>query len=420
MKMNRLKNMIADLKNDKIHALALVLSLALFVYVGFFSASENLFEENANDIELYHTNGCPHCHDAIEFVNKTLGEYPAASVKIYELSEIPGNHLQSFLTFADAHKIIGVPVLKKGDLYVVGFNEKAYRDMLSGSLTESASFASCAFGENGDCAVVDKDVSADDLTRLMSGEEKAKSRIITLPVFGEVDVYKESIPFLAVTIGLVDGFNPCAMWVLVFMISVIADLHDKRKTVVIVGSFLAASGVFYFALLAGWINLFKIIGYMRILTVGLGAIALYSGIMSLRSFFEGNAVCNVTSPEGRNKIRKRIRELAEEPLSLATLTGVFLLAIVVNGIEFVCSAALPAVFTSVLAMSPLSTAMHYFYISVYMFFFMLDDIIVFSLAAFAVNKYAGDKYMIWCKLFGGLILLVLGYIMLFHPAWLAS
>lgn len=417
--MNWLKNFFSDLRDDKFHAVALVFSVALFVYVGFFGTPADNFQADGNTYELYYTNGCPHCAAAIEFLNAEEKEYPAVKVARYELSSAGKERLDSFLKFVEDNKIVGVPVLKKGDLYLAGFDEKAYRDMLAGKVTESASYASCAIGEGGDCAVVDKEVSAGDLARLMGGEPAKPSRVIDLPVFGEIDVYQESIPVLAVVLGLVDGFNPCAMWVLVFMISVIADLHDKRKTIVIVGSFLAASGIFYFALMAGWINLFLIIGYMRILTVALGAIAVYSGAMSLRSFFDGNAVCKVTSPEGRAKIRNRIRELAEKPLSWATVTGVFLLAIVVNGIEFVCSAALPAIFTNVLAMSHLSTVMHYFYICVYMAFFMLDDIIVFSLAAFAVNKYAGDKYMIWCKLVGGIILIGLGGVMLFFPEMMA-
>ena len=416
--MTFLKNFWLDLKEDKIQAVFFILSVALFVVTGFLSAGPDPFTEDRNEIVLYHTNGCPHCAAAVDFVDGTLArEFPEVVVRKAELSAVSKEERDAFLTFVEKHKIAGVPVLKKGSLYVTGFQAESYRAMAGGTLTESANFASCAIGETGDCAVDGADIAGEDVEKLFSNEKIAPSRVIELPVFGKIDVYRESLLMLAVVLGLVDGFNPCAMWVLVFMISVIADLNDKRKTVVIVGSFLAASALFYFALLAGWINLFKLIGYMRLLTVALGAVAVYTGLTSLKSFFEG-PVCKVTSAEGRKKIKQRIVDLAEKPLSWATLTGVFLLAVVVNGIEFVCSAALPAIFTGVLAFSPLSTVMHYFYILVYLLFFMLDDIIVFSLAAFAVNKYAGDKYMVWCKFIGGAILLGLGFIMLFKPAML--
>ncbi|MCQ2965855.1 MAG: hypothetical protein MJ250_03840 [Alphaproteobacteria bacterium] len=419
------KNFIADLRDDKAHAAALFISIALFVWVGFFKTTDNQFlpvDENGEVVELYHVHGCPHCHQAIEFIENTLKtEFPEKTFVQKELSEISNEERTAFLKYTEENGIKGTPVFKYKGRYVEGFNANDYRALLNGTLESNTKHAICGLKDGEACETEEQAVSAEDIKAALMGTKpktNTPSRMVTLPYFGEIDVFQESIPFLAVVLGLVDGFNPCAMWVLVFMISVIVDLNDKRKIVVIVGSFLAASAVFYFALMAGWINLFKVIGYMRLLTVGIGAIALYTGFESLKSFFEGPK-CKVTSAEGRNRIKNRIRALAEKPLSWGTLTGVFALAIVVNGIEFVCSAALPAIFTSVLAFSHLSTWMHYWYITVYMFFFMLDDIIVFSLAAFAVNKYAGDKYMVWCKLFGGLILFVLGFIMLFHPDWLA-
>ena len=421
--MTFIKNFIADLKEDKVRAAALCLCLALFVWIGFFKTSDSdlMPADSTGSVQLYHTNGCPHCAQAIEFIDTQLqAEFPAKPVQKLELSTVSAEQRNAFLEFAEQHNIKGVPVLRSGDVFVVGFNADSYRSLMKGELKENETHASCAYGEGGDCEAPEElgEITAEDIARALGKEPPKPSRIVDLPYFGEIDVFQESIPFLAVVLGLVDGFNPCAMWVLVFMISVIVDLQDKRKTFVIVGSFVGASALFYFALMAGWINLFKLIGYMRILTVGIGAIALYTGFESLRSCFEG-PTCKVTTAEGRNRIKNRIKTLAERPLSWGTLTGVFALAVVVNGIEFVCSAALPAIFTSVLAFSHLSTFMHYWYITVYVFFFMLDDLIVFSLAAFAVNKYAGDKYMVWCKLIGGVILFVLGFLMLFHPDWLA-
>ncbi len=421
--MRLIKNFITDLKEDKVHAFLLFFCLALFIWIGFFKTQqESVFSSDTNVVELYHTHGCPHCAQAIDFVNETLQkEFPAKQIEFLELSSISNAQRNVFLEFAEKNNIKGVPVLISGETYIEGFNQKAYRALMSGTLETNEKHATCAYTEGGDCDAPDEigEITAEEIAKALGKEPPRPSRMVEIPFLGEIDVFQQSLPFLSIVLGLVDGFNPCAMWVLVFMISVIADLKDKRKTMVIVGSFVAASGVFYFVLMTGWINLFKIIGYIRLLTVGVGAIALYTGISSLRSFFEGHMTCKVTSAEGRNRIKQRITALAEKPLSWATLTGVFALAIIVNGIEFVCSAALPAIFTSVLAFSNISTFMHYFYILVYVLFFMLDDLIVFSLAAFAVNKYAGDKYMIWCKLLGGLVLVGLGFVMLFFPDWLA-
>lgn len=419
--MTFIRNFINDLKADRLRAFAIAVCVALFVWIGFFKTTDNtLIPSGGEVVELYHSHGCPHCRDAIAFIDETLqAEFPQMNIQKLELSEISAEQRGAFMKFAEENNITGVPVFKYGEKFVVGFNAAQYRRLMDGTLEENVMLASCAYGDDGACESLPAEISAEDIAKALGVAAPKPSRIVELPFLGEIDVFQESIPFLAVVLGLVDGFNPCAMWVLVFMISVIVDLKDKRKTFVIVGAFVGASALFYFALMAGWINLFKIIGYMRLLTVGIGAIALYTGFESLRSFFEGHMTCTVTSAEGRNRIKERITALAEKPLSWATLTGVFALAVVVNSIEFVCSAALPAIFTSVLAFSHLTTFMHYWYITVYVFFFMLDDLIVFSVAAFAVNKYAGDRYMIWCKLIGGIILFVLGLLMLFHPDWLA-
>ena len=39
----------------------------------------------------------------------------------------------------------------------------------------------------------------------------------------------------AAVIGLLDGFNPCAMWVLIYLISLASTIGDKRKMYIIVG-----------------------------------------------------------------------------------------------------------------------------------------------------------------------------------------
>lgn len=110
-----------------------------------------------------------------------------------------------------------------------------------------------------------------------------------------------------------------------------------------------------------------------------------------------------------------IRQIVESPLTWMTIFGIIGLAFVVNSIEFVCSSALPVIFTQTLTLSGLPTPAYYGYILLYLFFFMLDDIIIFSLAVFAVSSSYGHKYARYCKLIGGIILVVLGFLLVFMP-----
>jgi len=238
-----------------------------------------------------------------------------------------------------------------------------------------------------------------------------------LPLLGETDLSKYSLPTLAALLGLVDGFNPCAMWVLVYLIGVLAGVGERRRVWLIVGSFVFASGVLYFFIMTAWINVFLFLGYVRLLTILIGLVALGGGILSIREYLatEGSLTCRVTDEEEREKTRGRIDEIVRQPLSLSIFFSIVALAFVVNSVEFLCSSAIPAVFTQILALSGLSSIENYLLIALYTFFFILDDMVIFSMAAFAVGSSFGMRYARYCKALGGTLLATLGLVMLFAP-----
>jgi len=238
-----------------------------------------------------------------------------------------------------------------------------------------------------------------------------------LPFIGKTDLTEFSLPVLAIILGLIDGFNPCAMWVLVYLISMLIGVRDKRKLWIIVGSFVFASGTLYFLFMAAWLNIFLLVGYIRILTLLIGLVALGGGVLNLKDYFtkKDALTCEVGDEESHEKVMQKIQKIIAKPVSIAIIFSIIALAFVVNSVEFVCSSAIPAVFTQVLSLSGLSTLQHYLYILLYDFFFMLDDLVIFGLAAFAISSSLGDKYAKYCKLVGGLILAVLGVLLLFAP-----
>jgi hypothetical protein len=207
------------------------------------------------------------------------------------------------------------------------------------------------------------------------------------------------------------------MWVLAYLISLIATLKDRRKTWLIVGSFIFASGVLYFLFMTAWLNVFLVVGYLSPLTIAIGLVAIGGGIMNIREFIKtkGAIVCEVQSPESRTKTMNKMERIVHSPITFATIVGIVALAFVINSIEFACSAAIPAVFTHILSLNNLSTFQYYAYILLYVSFFILDDLIIFGVAAFAINSKFGDRYVRYSKPVGGTIMLVLGALILFVP-----
>lgn len=239
----------------------------------------------------------------------------------------------------------------------------------------------------------------------------------TLPIIGKIRLSDYSLPALAVVLGLVDGFNPCAMWVLAYLISLIMTLGDKRRIWLLVGSFVFASGVLYFLFMTAWLNAFLLIGYFRPMTIIIGSVALGAGILNIREFVrtKGAIACEVGDAESRKKTMSRMERVVFSPLTFGTIAGIIALAFVVNSIEFVCSSALPAIFAHVLSLSDLSTFQYYAYILLYVFFFMLDDLIIFGAAALAMTSTLGNRYVKYCRPVGGAILIALGALLLFAP-----
>jgi hypothetical protein len=204
------------------------------------------------------------------------------------------------------------------------------------------------------------------------------------------------------------------MWVLVYLISLVATLRDRKRIWLIVGSFVLASGILYFLFMTVWLNLFLFIGYVKVVTIVIGLVALGGGILQLKEVIEtrGAIVCEVTDEESRKKTMTKVQEIVSSPMTWGILAGIIALAFTVNAVEFVCSAAVPAVFTRVLSLASLTTFQYYGYILLYVFFFMLDDLVIFGTAAFALTSSLGDRYAKYTRPVGATILIILGLLLL--------
>jgi hypothetical protein len=241
-----------------------------------------------------------------------------------------------------------------------------------------------------------------------------KAPRIRLPIFGEIDPSSYSLLGLTVVMALADGFNPCAMWVLVYLISLIAGLKEREKIWWLVGTFVLASGVLYFLFMTAWLNTFLIIGYIRPLTqlmaltaIGFGASHLYE-----LAWNRGAVECEIGDVEQRQRTMSHIRDIVAAPVGLTSLVLIAGLAFAINAVEFLCSAALPAIYTHTLALMDLSAFAYYGYITLYVLVFMLDDLVIFGLAAFAIQKFIDTRYAAISRGAGGVTLLGLGLWML--------
>lgn len=259
-------------------------------------------------------------------------------------------------------------------------------------------------------------------TFMLSGlvsEEIGDDNSSSVNFFG-TDIQETSLFVAAFAIGLLDGFNPCAMWVLIYLITLVSQLQDRKKMWVIVGTFLGASGIIYFLILTLWLNGWSYLNYIigaawiikfaAVFALGTGAYFIYDYIKS-----KGKVECKVGDFKSRKKTMDKIKDIVHSPFTIPTFFGLVLLAFAINLSEFVCSIGLPALFTQILSVADVTLVMKYFYIFVYVLAFMADDLLIFSLALLALDSDVMNKYAGHTKLIGGILMIILGIILLFFP-----
>jgi len=423
--------MINWIKNNKFRAVLLFVLTCIFVYMiktspnsVFTEEGLNVSQQNVvvnssapsevnsqNIVKIFYSPYCPHCHHLDNFIESNLKDkYPTVIFEKHNVLESSERDLFAKM-MSDAGldpTRLGTPTVFLGDDHIIGFRDAETtgkqliklidKNFFDGSKEES------------------KKKSIDNVLAQSSSALLNNGAVHTS--FGDISL-NQSLPVISIVLGLVDGFNPCAMWVLIYLISIIMTLQDRKKMFLIVGTFVTAEAIMYYLLLNFWLSTFLLIGAIKIVTLIVGLVAIYFGLIDLKTYFtKEDMTCHVGNIESKNRTKNKIKSIVNAEITIATMLGLIGLAVVVNSMEFLCSAGIPAVFSQVLANAGISGFMKQMYIILYDFFFMIDDFIIFGLAVFAIDRYVGDKYMRISKLLGGAVLFILGIIMVFFPQYL--
>ncbi len=400
-----------------------------------FFLSSPVSASQEKNIYFFYGDGCPHCAKEEVFLENEIEEnYPEIEIKEYEVWNHKENaKLLSKIADELGTRIPGVPVLIIGDKTVIGFHDAqttgseitalldeyvagACSDVVGEVLGEGEKKEECTHK----CADSDEECRSD----CGCSEDKQRtgniSQKINIPFLGTKDVKDFSLPALTITLGALDGFNPCAMWVLLFLITLLLGMNDRRKMWALGLAFIITSGAVYFLFLAAWLNLFLYIGYLKYVRYLIGAVAIGSGAYHLKEYITNKeGTCKVTGGEKKKKIFERLKQVISNQRFIFALVGIIALAAVVNMVELVCSAGLPAVYTQVLALSDLSAWQYYGYLILYILFFMIDDLFVFFVAMTTLRMTGiSTKYTRYSNLIGGIVILIIGILLIFKPGWL--
>ncbi|MCA8996841.1 MAG: hypothetical protein KDA80_07645 [Planctomycetaceae bacterium] len=243
---------------------------------------------------------------------------------------------------------------------------------------------------------------------------------IDLPWWGRVSLSDWGMPLFTIFVGLVDGFNPCAMWVLLFLLAILVNLRDRLRILAVAGTFVFISGAAYFAFMAAWLNVFLFVGLFRPIQITLGLLAIAMGAIHVKDFFAFKQGISLSIPDSAKPgIYSRVHKIVTAESLWGALIGASVLAVFVNVIELLCTAGLPALYSQILTQQNYSAITNYLYLLLYIVAYMFDDSLMVALVVVTMGKHKmQERHGRWLKLVSGLAIITLGLVLLVRPEWL--
>lgn len=364
-------------------------------------------------LHLFYSNTCRHCENEIKFLNKLVKKHSNLIVKKYEITTSDENDKlldKVKLAFDDDTPYIPYTVI--GSYKFIGYNKDV------GNKIEKVVKHLSEVNYQDIVSEIIEGKFTGNVDELKLDETKFK-----IPVLGEIDPTNISLPLVTIAIAVVDGFNPCAMWVLIFLLSILIGMKNKKKMIALGLTFLITSAIIYLLFMVAWLKIIVTTSTILWIRTVIALAALTGGLFSLKSYFKQRKQedgCDVVNLKQKQSIISKITKFTMEKSFVLSMIGIITLAISVNVIELACSAGLPLVYTQILALNNLSTTQYMLYMLLYILFFLIDDIIVFLIAikTFEVTGIS-TKYTKYSHLIGGIIMLLIGLLLLINPQLLS-
>lgn len=349
-------------------------------------------EENKVNIYLFYSYTCPHCHDEIEYFKQLENKYKD-KINIYKYEVIKDkNNLKMMNATKELFQVssTGVPFTVIGKEYILGFNE----------------------------------TTKDEFTSIIDNylEEKSNENNIfekTIPILGKIDAKKTSLTLIGIILGFIDGFNPCAMWILLLLINMTLTMKNKKKMMSIGLTFIFTSGIIYFLSMLG-ISYILDLTMVNIVRDVIAVFAIILGIYNLYVYIKTrkDTGCHVVDKKKRKGIIKKINEIMSKKSTLLAIIGTIILASSVNLIELACSLGFPTIYLELLTINNIHGITKILYLLIYIFFYLIDDLVVFLIAVFTLkSKGISTRYNKFVNLVGGILMIIMGLLLIFKPDW---
>ncbi len=239
-----------------------------------------------------------------------------------------------------------------------------------------------------------------------------------VPLIGQINLSGQSLLVSTLIISFVDGFNPCSLWVLSILLSIVLQTRSRKKVLIVGSAFLITTTFLYGLFIVGVFSVLRIISFIGWIQVVVALIALGFALVNIKDYFWYKEGISFTiSDDKKPGIYQRMRGIIRNSDSYWQLIGA---TVVFAGgialIELTCIAGFPVIWSNLLASQNVDMLTFVLLLLVYMLVYLLDEMGIFLAAVFTLRaSKLEEKHGRVLKLIGGVLMLTLAVVMLVDP-----
>jgi len=376
------------------------------------------------DLYFFWSSSCPHCQRARPFMDTLAQQWPWLTLHSYELT---GNqeHVETYIEMASSlnQSANAVPAFIFCEQMYTGFDDEAGTGAFLKQKLESCYQHYRHQIEPPELLnLAEKEA---EVTQALSPPLKPAAEILPplqVPGLGALETQQFSLPVLTLIIASLDAFNPCAFFVLLFLLSLLVHTRQRSRMLLIGSIFVFFSGLIYFLFMAAWLNVFLYMGELRIVTVIAALIAISVALINIKDFFWFKQGVSLSIPDqAKPSLYQRIRGLTLSTHLAPLISSTVILAIVANAYELLCTSGFPMLYTRILTLNELTTHDYYLYLAFYNLIYVIPLMIIVLIFTYTLgSRKLAESEGRALKLVSGLMMFGLGGVLLIVPQWLTQ
>lgn len=366
----------------KLFFLVFVLFLSVLTFL------KPLHAEPEKKLELYYfySDDCKSCERVSSYLDLLVpNDYKNIEIKKYEVTKNSSNlsllfYLLEKPEYKTGQKEVDVPVIFVENTVLIG--ENRIKESLENIL--DLTFQNNAYSNNAG-KIISQYLGEDQVNSI------ANKQYITIPTI--------------VVSALLDSINPCAIAVMIFLISTLLVSMDKKKILIYGLIYILTIFIIYLGLGLGLTYIIRQISIPHLLFVIVGSILIIMGLLNFKDFFYYGKGISLGIPE-------RLKGTVKNNIQKATIVSIILVGIVISVFESLCSGAIYLGILSLISQIGLNLKLLLFLL-LYNFIFILPLLVIllvfyFGLPLKKINRFMIQKNKRVYRLITGIILVLLG------------